>query len=58
MKSKLEGRRSRPSILKYNWSFQEGHILVEYFSIKNQTKIKKMNLRLQNCGLVSSSVPL
>ena len=40
---KMEGRRSRPSNLLYIYPFQEGHILVEYFALKNQAKSKKWN---------------
>ena len=52
---KMQGRRSRPSNLLYIYPFQEGHILVEYFAIKNQTKINKMKLCLQNCSSWSIS---
>ena len=52
---KMERRRSRPSTLLYIYPFQEGHILVEYFALKNQAKIKKMELRLQNCSSWSIS---
>ena len=45
----------RPSILRYDWSFQEGHILVEYFALKNKTKIKNMKLCMQNCSSWSIS---
>ena len=52
---KMEGRQSRPSNLLYIYPFQEGHILVEYFALKNQAKIKKMKLHLQNCSSWSIS---
>ena len=52
---KMEGRRSRPSNLLYIYPFQEGHIFVEQFALKNQAKIKKMKLHLQNCSSWSIS---
>ena len=45
MESKLEGRLSSPSILRYNWSFYEGYILVKDFVLQTKAKLKTMKFQ-------------
>ena len=52
---KMEGRRRRPSNLKYIYPFQEGHILVECFDLKTLANIKQVKLCMQNCSSWSIS---